>query len=101
MTPFPLTVFKLIGAGFLVIFFILLAWRGLKIAKNAPDRFGYLLAGGIISWLFIQAFINIAAISGLIPLTGLPLPLISYGGSAMVVALAGLGILVNISKYTK
>lgn len=91
----------LIGAGFLVILFILLAWRGLKIAKNAPDRFGYLLAGGIISWLFLQAFINIAAISGLIPLTGLPLPLISYGGSAMVVVLAGLGILVNISKYTK
>lgn len=91
----------LIGAGFLVILFILLTWRGLKIAKNAPDRFGYLLAGGIISWLFLQVFINIAAISGLIPLTGLPLPLISYGGSAMVFSLAGLGILVNISKYTK
>jgi len=91
----------LLGAGFLVILFILLAWRGFKIAKNAPDRFGYLLAGGITGWLFIQAFINIAAISGLIPLTGLPLPLISYGGSAMVVSLAGLGILVNISKYTK
>ena len=91
----------LIGAGFLVILFILLAWRGLRIAKNAPDRFGYLLAGGITYWLFLQAFINIAAISGLIPLTGLPLPLISYGGSAMVFSLAGLGILVNISKYTK
>ncbi len=91
----------LIGAGFLVILFVLLAWRGLKIAKNAPDRFGELLAGGIISWLFIQAFINIAAISGLIPLTGLPLPLISYGGSAMIFSLAGLGILVNISKYTE
>lgn len=91
----------LIGAGFLVILFVLLAWRGLKIAKNTPDRFGGLLAGGIISWLFIQAFINIAAISGLIPLTGLPLPLISYGGSAMIFSLAGLGILVNISKYTE
>jgi len=91
----------LIGAGFLVILFILLAWRGFKIAKKSPDRFGYLLAGGIISLLFIQSFINIAAISGLIPLTGLPLPLISYGGSAMVFSLAGLGILVNISKYTK
>jgi len=91
----------LIGAGFLVILFIFLALRGLKIAKNAPDRFGYLLAGGIVSWLFLQAFINIAAISGLIPLTGLPLPLISYGGSAMIFSLAGLGILVNISKYTK
>ncbi len=91
----------LIGAGFLVVLFILLAWRGFKIAKNAPDKFGELLAGGIVSWLFLQAFINIAAISGLIPLTGLPLPLISYGGSAMIISLAGLGILVNISKYTK
>ena len=91
----------LIGAGFLVILFVFLALRGLKIAKNAPDKFGYLLAGGIVSWLFFQAFINIAAISGLIPLTGLPLPLISYGGSAMIFSLAGLGILVNISKHTK
>jgi cell division protein FtsW len=91
----------LIGAGALVILFILLAWRGFKIARNAPDRFGYLLAGGISSWLFVQAFINIAAISGLIPLTGLPLPFISYGGSAMVISLIGVGILVNISKYTK
>ncbi len=91
----------LIGAGILVILFILLAWRGLKIAKKAPDRFGFLLAGGITGWLFLQAFINIAAISGLIPLTGLPLPFISYGGSAMAISLAGVGILVNISKYTK
>ena len=90
----------LIGAGILVILFILLAWRGLKIAKKAPDRFGFLLAGGITGWLFLQAFINIAAISGLIPLTGLPLPFISYGGSAMAISLAGVGILVNISKYT-
>lgn len=91
----------LIGASLIIILFILLAWRGLKIARNAPDRFGYLLAGGIISWLFLQAFVNIAAISGLIPLTGMPLPFISYGGSAIVVSLAGMGILVSVSKYTK
>jgi cell division protein FtsW len=91
----------LIGAGVLVIFFILLAWRGLRIAKNAPDKFGYLLAGGITGWLFFQAFINMAAISGLMPLTGMPLPFISYGGSAMVACLIGIGILVNVSKYTK
>jgi len=91
----------LIGAGILVILFVFLAWRGLKIAKKAPDRFGSLLAGGITGWIFIQAFINIAAISGLTPLTGLPLPFISYGGSAMVISLAGAGILVNISKHTK
>jgi len=91
----------LIGAGILVILFVLLACRGLKIAKNAPNKFGCLVAGGITCWLFFQAFINITAISGLSPLTGMPLPFISYGGTALVVALAGAGILVNISKYTK
>jgi len=91
----------LIGAGVLVIAFMMLAWRGFKIAKEAPNKFGYLLAGGITGWIFFQAFINMAAISRLIPLTGMPLPFISYGGSAMIVSLAGIGILVNISKYTK
>jgi len=91
----------LIGAGILVILFILLAWRGIQIAKNAPDKFGFLLAAGITSWFFFQSFINMAAISGLIPLTGMPLPFISYGGSAMVASLIGAGVLINISKYTK
>jgi len=91
----------LIGASLIVALFILLAWRGLKIARNAPERFGYLLAGGITAWLFFQAFVNMAAISGLIPLTGMPLPFISYGGSAIIASLAAMGILVNISKYTK
>ena len=91
----------LIGAGILVILFILLAWRGIQIAKNAPDKFGFLLASGITSWFFFQSFINMAAISGLMPLTGMPLPFISYGGSAMVASLIGAGVLINISKYTK
>jgi cell division protein FtsW len=89
-----------IGASILIILFIVFAWRGLKIAKNAPNNFGRLLAGGITSWIIFQAFINIAAISGLVPLTGIPLPFISYGGSAMAVSLAGVGVLINISKYT-
>lgn len=91
----------LIGAAAIVVLFILLAWRGIKIVKKSPDRFGYLLAGGITGWIFFQAFINMAAISGLIPLTGVPLPFISYGGSAMIILLSAMGILVNISKYTK
>jgi len=91
----------LIGAGTLVIAFMMLAWRGFKIAKEAPNKFGYLLAGGITGWIFFQAFINMAAISRLMPLTGMPLPFVSYGGSAMIVSLAGIGILINISKYTK
>lgn len=90
----------LIGAGILVFLFVAFAWRGFKIAKNAPNKFSFLVAAGITGWLFFQAFINIAAISGIIPLTGLPLPFISYGGSSLVAALLGVGILVNISKYT-
>lgn len=89
----------LLGAGILIILFMGFAWRGLRIAKKSTDKFGYLLAGGIIGWLSFQAFINMASISGLIPLTGIPLPFISYGGSAMIVSLASVGILVNISKH--
>jgi len=90
-----------IGALLLIFLFILLAFKGLRIAKKVPDEFGRLLAIGITSWLVIQAFINIAAVTGLIPLTGMPLPFVSYGGSALIFALAGAGILVNISKHIK
>ncbi|PIZ69862.1 MAG: putative lipid II flippase FtsW [Candidatus Portnoybacteria bacterium CG_4_10_14_0_2_um_filter_43_36] len=93
--------FGFIGAGFLVFLFIFLTWRGLRIAKNAPDKFGYLVAAGIIGWLFFQAFTNIASICRIIPLTGMPLPFVSYGGTALAVALAAAGIVVNISKQTK
>jgi len=89
------------GAALLVILFIALVWRGIKIAKNSPDKFSFLIASGITSWFFLQASINISAICGLIPLTGMPLPFISYGGSALLSCLAACGILVNISKYTK
>ena len=84
-----------------MILFLFLAFKGLRIAKKAPNDFGKLLAVGITCWLVIQAFINIAAITGLIPLTGITLPFVSYGGSALIFALAGAGILVNISKHTK
>lgn len=91
----------LIGGAFLVILFVLLAFRGLKIARNAEDRFSRLVACGIISWIVFQAFINIAAISGLIPLTGIPLPFISYGGTSIVFLMVGVGILLNISKHAE
>ncbi len=91
----------MVGAIALVSFFVILAIKGLKITKNAPDNFGKLVAGGITSWVIIQAFINIAAISGIIPLTGVPLPFISYGGTSLVFLMAGMGILINISKQTK
>lgn len=84
----------------LIGLFALFAYLGFKIAKAVPDNFGKLVATGIVGWLGFQAFINIAAMANLIPLTGIPLPFISYGGTALMVSLAAVGILVNISKYT-
>lgn len=80
--------------------FVFLGLRGLKIIKNAPDNFARFLATGIIAWIIIQAFINIAAMLSLIPLTGVPLPFISFGGSSLIVTLIAVGILLNISKYS-
>ena len=88
----------LIGAMVLVSLFIIFAMRGLKIAKYAPDTFGKLVAVGITSWIIFQALINITAITGLIPLTGITLPFISYGGTSLVFSLVAVGILLNISK---
>lgn len=91
----------LVGALILVSLFVMLAMRGFKIAKNAPDEFGKLVAVGITSWIIFQAFINIAAITAIIPLTGVPLPFISYGGTSIIFLLIASGILVNISKQIK
>jgi cell division protein FtsW len=90
----------LIGTVFLVILFVLLAMRGIKIAKNSPDMFGRLLATGIITWIVFQAFINISANVALVPLTGVPLPFISYGGTSLVFLMAAIGILLNISRQS-
>ncbi|MBI5076776.1 putative lipid II flippase FtsW [Candidatus Falkowbacteria bacterium] len=88
--------------SFAVIFlFIMLLVRGLKIAKYAPDPFGRLISVGIVSWLVFQAFFNIASMIGLLPMTGIPLPFVSYGGSALAISMAAMGILFNISKQTK
>jgi len=91
----------LIGALVLVILFLTFALRGIKISKNSPDNFGKLLGIGITSWIIFQAFVNVSAIIGIIPLTGVPLPFISYGGTSVVFLLAGVGILLNISKQSK
>lgn len=88
-----------IGSALILLAFLLIIWRGLKIGLGAPDRFGQLLAVGITAWIGLQALINLAAMVALVPFTGIPLPFISYGGSSLVVALAGMGILINISKY--
>ncbi len=90
-----------IGTSFLITIFTLLALRGFQIAIRAPDLFGQLAAAGITTWIAAQAFINMAAISGLIPLTGIPLPFVSYGGSNLAALLCAGGILNNISKQTR
>jgi cell division protein FtsW len=75
-----------------------LIYTGIRVAMQAPDRFGRLLAGGIVSWLGLQTLVNLGAVTGLLPITGVPLPLVSFGGSALVVTLAAIGILVNIGR---
>jgi len=80
--------------------FTIIALRGYKIAKNAPDQFASLLAIGITSWIIVQFFINVGAMIGLLPLTGVPLPFVSYGGSSLIMLLIGVGILLNISKHS-
>jgi len=91
----------LIGAIGLTLLFFLFVARGLKIVRNAPDDFSMLLAGGIVSWIGLQAFLNICVVLSLVPTTGIPLPFISYGGTAMVVALYAIGLLLNISSYKR
>jgi cell division protein FtsW len=82
----------------ILLLFLFFAYRGYKIARTAPDTFGKLVAGGITSWLIVQALINMGGITKLIPLTGIPLTFISYGSTAMAISLAAVGILLNISR---
>lgn len=87
-----------LGSVLLIGLFVLAIFRGLKIAQNCQDNFGKILALGFTSWLGIQIVINLSSMTALLPLTGVPLPFISYGGSALVANLTAVGILLNISK---
>lgn len=87
-----------IRTSLLMALFAFIAYRGFMAARRAPDVFGRLLAVGMTTWIVSQAFINMGSILGVTPLTGIPLPFISYGGSALVSMLFGSGILLNISK---
>lgn len=90
--------FGFMGASILIILFAIFILRGIRIAQNCPDNFGRILGIGLISWLGIQTIINLSSMVALLPLTGVPLPFISYGGSALVANLTAVGILLNISK---
>jgi len=92
--------FGFIGAGLVIGLFVLLAYAGIRTALRAPDTFGALLAAGITAWLCYQAFINIAVVVALLPVTGITLPFISAGGSSLLVSFAAAGVLLSISRET-
>jgi len=87
-----------LGSLILISLFLIFLWRAFKISKETPDKFSQLLSLGISSWISIQAFVNIGSMIGILPLSGIPLPFISYGGTHLVAELIGIGILLNISK---
>jgi len=89
-----------LGTVLVIVLFGFFIYKGLEIAKHAPDLLGRLLAVGITSRIGIQFFVNVAAMTKLLPLTGVPIPLISYGGSSTVFSLMGLGVLANVSRYS-
>jgi cell division protein FtsW len=90
----------LIGALVVLVAFGVLIYGGIRIAVHATDRFGRLLAAGIIAWIGLQTVINLGAVTGLLPITGVPLPLVSFGGTALVVTLAGVGVLASIARIS-
>jgi cell division protein FtsW len=88
----------LVGATAVVGLFVLLAVVGIRIALHAPDRFGLLLAVGVTSWFCVQAFVNIGAVIGILPITGVPLPFVSAGGSSLVFGMAAAGLLLSVAR---
>jgi cell division protein FtsW (lipid II flippase) len=80
--------------------FVFFVYRGLQVTLKTRDQFATLLSMGIISWIAFQTLINIAGITRTLPLTGVPLPFLSYGGSALITVMAGIGILLSVSKYS-
>lgn len=88
-----------IGGTAVILLFLLFVWRGLKVAVSSPESFGSLLAVGVTSMVGIQAIINLGVVTGSLPVTGITLPFISYGGSSLLFSLAGVGLLLNVSRY--
>jgi len=88
-------------SSFIVILVLFTGLRGMKIAKNSSDGFGRLLVGGLIIWIIWQSFLNIGAIVGVLPLTGVPFPFVSHGGSAYIMSMLAVGIILNVSRFSK
>ena len=92
--------FGLVGAGLVIVLFLAIGFLGIRTSLGAPDTFGAMLAAGITAWICLQAFINIAVVVGLIPVTGIPLPFVSAGGSSLIISFAAIGILLSVSRET-
>nr|MDQ3879280.1 putative lipid II flippase FtsW [Actinomycetota bacterium] len=91
----------LLGSLVVLGTFAFIAYLGIKVARSAPDRFGMLIAAGITIWLVVQALVNMGAVTGAMPITGVPLPLVSFGGTSLVISLIGMGILVSIARQAR
>jgi cell division protein FtsW len=89
----------LVGTTVVLACFCVIAWRGMRTAMRAPDRFGAFLALGLTAMVVIQAFFNISVVLGLLPTKGIPLPFVSFGGSSLLMSLLGMGILLNVSQH--
>jgi cell division protein FtsW len=89
----------LLGTLSILLLFVAFAYAGVRVAQRAPDPFGRYLAGGITVWIVVQALVNIGAVVGVLPITGVPLPLVSFGGSSMLVLLAATGMLLNVARH--
>lgn len=106
--PYNDFIFAIIGEelGFLggftvILLFMVLIWRGIRIALNIEDLFGCLLATGIVALITVQSLIHIAVVTSSIPTTGIPLPFVSYGGTSLILYMSSVGILLNISRHVK
>jgi cell division protein FtsW len=91
--------FGLFGSVMVLAGFVIILWRGIRATLLIPDEFGRYLALGITTMLVIQAFFNMTVVLGMMPTKGIPLPMISFGGSSLLVTLASLGILLNVSEH--
>jgi len=90
-----------LGCLFVIGLFVIICYYGFKVSKNSNDLFGKYLSFGLIFQLAFQAVLNLMVVTGLIPVTGVTLPFLSYGGSSLLVSMASMGILLNISRYQK
>lgn len=90
----------LLGTLTVLGMFAFIAYLGIRIARNAPDRFGMYIAAGVTLWISVQALVNIGAVTASLPITGVPLPLVSFGGSSLVVTLIGMGVLTNVARQS-